>query len=82
MDLLLSNNFYHNWESIVGRVCMDQIMVDVTEIPGVEFESEVVLIGKSGEEVITADDLAHLIGTIGYEIVCGISKRVSKEYVY
>lgn len=66
---------------IVGRVCMDQLMVDVTEIPDVEYESEVILIGKSGQEVITADDLANLIGTIGYEIVCGISKRVEREYL-
>ena len=66
---------------IVGRVCMDQMMVDVTDIPDVEYESEVILIGKSGDEVITADDLANLIGTIGYEIVCGISKRVDRFYV-
>lgn len=66
---------------IVGRVCMDQMMVDVTNIPNVKYESEVVLIGKSGNEVITADDLANLIGTIGYEIVCGISKRVERVYV-
>ena len=66
---------------IVGRVCMDQMMVDVTDIPNVEYESEVVLIGKSGDEVITADDIANLIGTIGYEIVCGISKRVERVYI-
>lgn len=67
--------------SIVGRVCMDQMMVDVTNIPDVEYESEVVLIGRSGDEVFTADDLANLIGTIGYEIVCGISKRVERIYI-
>lgn len=66
---------------IVGRVCMDQMTVDVTDIPDVEYESEVVLLGKSGDEVITADDLANLIGTIGYEIVCGISKRVERVYI-
>ncbi len=66
---------------IVGRVCMDQMMVDVTDIPDVEYETEVVLIGKSGNESITADDLAHLIGTIGYEIICGISKRVERIYI-
>lgn len=65
---------------IVGRVCMDQMMVDVTGIPDVGFETEVVLMGKSGEEVITADNLANLIGTIGYEIVCGINKRVERKY--
>ena len=66
---------------IVGLVCMDQMMVDVTEIPDALFESEVVLIGKSGNETITADDLAHLIGTIGYEIICGINKRVDRVYI-
>ena len=66
---------------IVGRVCMDQMMVDVTDIPNVEYESEVVLIGKSGDKIITADDIANLIGTIGYEIVCGISKRVERVYI-
>ena len=66
---------------ILGRVCMDQMMVDVTDIPDVEYESEVVLLGKSGDEVITADDLANLIDTIGYEIICGISKRVKRFYI-
>lgn len=66
---------------IVGCVCMDQMMVDVTGIPDVVFETEVVLIGRSGDEVLSADDLAHQIGTIGYEIVCGISKRVERVYI-
>lgn len=67
--------------SIIGRICMDQMMVDVTNILDVDFETEVVLIGKSGNEVITADDIGNLIGTIGYEIVCGISKRVKRVYL-
>ena len=66
---------------IIGRICMDQMMVDVTDIPDVRFESEVILIGQNGDEVITADDLANMIGTIGYEIVCGISKRVDRVYI-
>lgn len=66
---------------IVGRVCMDQMMIDVTGIPDVGYETEVVLIGNSGEEKITADDLAQFIGTIGYEIICGINKRVERIYV-
>jgi len=66
---------------IVGRVCMDQMMLDVTGIPDVHMGSQVVLIGKSGEETITADDLAHLYGTIGYEVVCGVSKRVDRVYL-
>lgn len=81
---LLSNRSYvlinGKKAPIVGRICMDQMMVDVTDIPDVRFESEVVLLGESGNEVITADDLANMIGTIGYEIVCGISKRVDRVY--
>ena len=66
---------------IVGRVCMDQMMVDVTDIPGVHIDSDVVLIGRDGEEIITADDIANLYGTIGYEVVCGINKRVDRKSV-
>ena len=56
------------------------MMVDVTGITGVAFGDEVVLLGKSREEKITADDLANLYGTIGYEVVCGINKRVNRVY--
>lgn len=62
---------------IVGRVCMDQMMVDVTDIPDVKFEDEVVLLGEG----YTADDMARDAGTIGYEIVCDISKRVPRVYL-
>ena len=64
--------------NIVGRVCMDQMMVDVSAIKGVGIGTEVVLLGQSGSEKITADDLANVYGTIGYEIVCGINKRVKR----
>ncbi len=67
--------------SIVGRVCMDQMMVDVSGIEGVDIGTEVVLLGQSGSERITADDLANVYGTIGYEIVCGINKRVKRVYI-
>ena len=60
---------------------MDQMMVDVTDIPGVHIDSDVVLIGRDSEEIITADDIANLYGTIGYEVVCGINKRVSRVYL-
>lgn len=66
---------------LVGRICMDQMMADVTGIPGVRPGTEVVLVGDSGTETITADDLASLSGTIGYEIVCAIGKRVPRYYV-
>lgn len=65
---------------IVGRVCMDQFMVDVTEVACKPYD-EVVLIGKSGYEIFTADDMAQIIGTIGYEVVCDITKRVERVYL-
>lgn len=63
---------------IVGRVCMDQLMLDVSHIPDLKVDEIVTLIGRDGDEVITADDVASLYGTIGYEVVCGISKRVPR----
>ncbi len=65
---------------IVGRVCMDQMTVDVTGLD-VRAGDEVVLLGQSGDLQFTADDMAHLIGTIGYEIVCGITHRVQRQYL-
>lgn len=66
---------------VCGRVCMDQMMVDVTGIPGVKQGDEVVLIGKSGEEIITMESLGDLSGRFNYELACGISERVPRVYV-
>ena len=66
---------------IVGRVCMDQFMCDVTEAGEVKAGDTVTLIGRDGDEIITADDIGQLTGTIGYEIVCGISERVPRAAV-
>lgn len=65
---------------IVGRVCMDQLMIDVS---GADAEAGdiVTLIGRDGDDIITADELASIYGTIGYEVVCGISKRVPRIYI-
>ena len=57
---------------IVGRVCMDQFMIDVTGLPAVKRGDRVTIIGRDGGCEITADDIADLCGTIGYEIVCGL----------
>ena len=65
---------------IVGRICMDQTMIDVTDIPEAEMGSEVVILGQSGELEYTADDMANDLGTIGYEVLCNISKRVQRFY--
>lgn len=65
---------------IVGRVCMDQFMVDISDIPGVKPEDTVTLIGTDGDAQVSADEIAKLCGTINYEIVCGIGKRVPRVY--
>ena len=66
---------------IVGRVCMDQLMMDVSDVPEAKSGDIVTLIGTDGSDRITADDLAQIYGTIGYEVVCGISKRVPRIYI-
>lgn len=67
--------------SIVGRVCMDQLMLDVSNISDVVEGDVVTVFGKDGKEEITVDELAELIGTINYEIICLIGKRVPRVYV-
>ena len=64
--------------SIVGRVCMDQTMIDVTAIPAARLGDEVVLIGQQGEDQITAEDVAERLGTINYEVVSEILARVPR----
>lgn len=66
---------------IVGRVCMDFTMVDVTEIPKVSCGDEVVLIGKQGQEQITTEEIAEKIDSIPYEVLCLIGKRVPRIYI-
>ncbi len=65
---------------IAGRVCMDMCMLDVTKVPGVREGDEVVLLGKQGNERVTADELAAKTSTIAYEVLCGISSRVPRIY--
>jgi alanine racemase len=67
--------------SVAGRVCMDMCMLDVTDVPGVCEGDEVVLIGKQGNERITADDIAVKTGTIAYEVLCDIGSRVPRVYI-
>lgn len=67
---------------ILGRICMDQMMVDVTDIPEASEGSEVTLIGSDGGEEITMEEVARLSGRFHYEIPCLISKRVPRVYVY
>ncbi len=67
---------------VVGRVCMDQCMVDITDIgSNVEVGDEVVLIGAQGQNNITAEDVAQTIGMINYELVCIVGKRIPRAFV-
>jgi len=65
---------------VVGKVCMDFIMVDVTDIPKVSLGDEVVLIGNQGKEIITAEEIADRMNTISYEVFCSIGKRIPRIY--
>lgn len=65
---------------IVGRICMDMCMIDVTHIPGVRVGDVVTVFGRDGNGFIPMDELAEFEGTITYEVSCGISKRVSRIY--
>ena len=66
--------------TIAGTITMDQLMIDCESDSSVMVGDEVVLIGKQGEQSVTADDWAEALGTIGYEIVCGISPRIFRRY--
>ncbi len=66
---------------ILGRVCMDQFMVDVTGIEGVSFEDEVTLVGKDGDAAIAVEDLSELSGRFNYEFVCDLGKRIPRVFV-
>ena len=66
---------------IAGNICMDQCMIDVTDVPGVKVGDEVIIIGDSGENTILADDIGDATGTINYEIVCAFGQRLPKVYI-
>ena len=65
---------------IVGRVCMDMVMVDVTTVPDAVIGDEVVLIGRQGSDQITAQDIGEWTGTISYEVLCAISPKIPRRY--
>ncbi|MCC8069199.1 MAG: alanine racemase [Ruminococcus sp.] len=66
---------------IIGNVCMDQFMVDVSNIDNVKSGDIVTLVGTDGNETITLDELANIIGTINYELACNINLRASRVYI-
>jgi alanine racemase len=65
---------------ITGRICMDQTMLDVTDVPGVSVGDDVVLYGRQGEEFISIQEVADLLSTITYEVTCTLGKRVPRHY--
>ena len=80
----LSGKFYvliHGQKApILGRICMDQMMVDVTDIPDVAVGDKVVLVGADGANAITMEEISAAADTFNYEFVCGISRRVPRYY--
>ena len=65
---------------IIGRICMDQMMVDVTDIPDVQVEDVVTLVGTDGDETITIEEIANPAARFDYEMLCDISSRVTRVY--
>ena len=66
---------------VVGRVCMDQTMIDVTDIPDVKCGDSVIILGSSGDKRFDADDMAELCGTISYEILLSFNSRIPRRYI-
>lgn len=81
----LSNNGYvlirGKKAPILGRICMDQFMVDVTDIAGANFGDKVTLVGSDGDETITVELLGELSGRFNYEFICDLGKRIPRVYV-
>lgn len=81
----LSNKGYvlihGKWAPIVGRICMDQFMVDVTEIKDAKLMDEVTLIGNDGDERITVEELGNLSGRFNYELACDLGQRIPRVYI-
>ena len=67
--------------NVVGRICMDQCMVDVTDVGNVKVSDEVTLLGNDGDIKFNADDIAEIMGTINYEILCMIKQRIPRVYI-
>lgn len=66
---------------IIGRVCMDQFMVDVSHIDGVQVRDDVILIGRDGDKKVTVEEVAEPANSFNYELVCNISRRVPRTYI-
>jgi alanine racemase len=69
------------YATVIGRISMDLTLIDVTDVPGVQVDDEVTLMGASGNFRVTAEDLAKIVGTLSYEVTCGIGPRVTRVFV-
>jgi alanine racemase len=76
-SVIVNNHF----APVVGRISMDWTIIDVSDVPNIKIDDDVILIGESGSLKITAEELAQKTGTISYEITCGINRRVTRKYV-
>ena len=66
---------------VVGNICMDQCMIDLTAFPDAKIGDEIVLMGISEDSFISADEVGARYGTIGYEVVCAVNRRVPRYYI-
>lgn len=66
---------------VVGNICMDQCMIDVTDIDSIKTGDEVIIFGSDGNNTITVESVALLLGTINYEVVCSVGKRIPRAYI-
>lgn len=86
LNRLLSNNYSviinGEYAPIIGKICMDQCMVDVTSIKNVKKGDVAIIMGDSGDKCLTAEEIANKLKTISYEVYCGISRRVPRIYIY
>ena len=69
------------YANIIGRVCMDQMMIDVSHIEDVQEGDVVTLVGRDGDHTITAEEIASYMNTINYEFICGLGRRVPRVYL-
>lgn len=69
------------YANVIGNICMDQFMIDVTDIENVNVDDEVILMGSCENAVVSAEELARIEQTINYEIVCNVGKRVPRVYI-
>jgi alanine racemase len=69
------------YATVIGRISMDLTLIDVTDVPGVAIDDDVTLMGVTGALQVTAEDLAKIVGTLSYEITCGIGQRVPRVFI-